>query len=48
MVVNSDDMSLKDKTILIIGAASGLGKAWAKKFNDEGAKFSCDIEEAGL
>ena len=49
MVVNSDDMSLKDKTILITGAASGLGKAWAKKFNDEGAKvFACDIEEAGL
>ena len=49
MVVNSDDMSLKDKTILITGAASGLGKAWAKKFNDEGAKvFACDIEKAGL
>ena len=49
MVVNSDDVSPKDKTILITGAASGLGKAWAKKFNDEGAKvFACDIEEAGL
>ena len=49
MVINSDDMFLKDKTILITGAASGLGKAWAKKFNDEGAKvFACDIEEAGL
>ena len=27
---------LKDKTILITGAASGLGKAWSKKFSDEG------------
>ena len=40
MVVNSDDVSPKDKTILITGAASGLGKAWAKKFNDEVQKFS--------
>ena len=40
---------LKDKTILITGAASGLGKAWSKKFSDEGAiVFACDINEEGL
>ena len=40
---------LKNKTILITGAASGLGKAWSKKFSDEGAKvFACDINEEGL
>ena len=40
---------MKGKTILITGAASGLGKAWAKLFNQEGANiFACDIEEAGL
>ena len=34
---------------MITGAASGLGKAWAKLFNQEGANiFACDIEEAGL
>ena len=40
---------LKDKTILITGAASGLGKAWSKKFTEEGARvFACDINEEGL
>ena len=40
---------MKGKTILITGAASGLGKAWAELFNQEGANvFVCDIEEAGL
>jgi len=40
---------LKDKTILITGAASGLGRAWSKKFSDEGAiVFACDINEEGL
>ena len=40
---------MKGKSILITGAASGLGKAWAKLFNQEGANiFACDIEEAGL
>ena len=40
---------MKGKTILITGAASGLGKAWAELFNQEGANiFACDIEEAGL
>jgi NAD(P)-dependent dehydrogenase (short-subunit alcohol dehydrogenase family) len=40
---------LKDKTILITGAASGLGKAWSKKFSEEGARvFACDINEEGL
>ena len=40
---------MKGKTILITGAASGLGKAWAELFNQEGANiFACDIEEVGL
>jgi|TARA_B100001540_G_scaffold315114_1_gene341579 3-hydroxybutyrate dehydrogenase len=40
---------LKGKTILITGAASGLGKAWAELFNQEGANiFACDIKESGL
>ena len=40
---------MKGKTILITGAASGLGKAWAELFNQEGANvFVCDIEGAGL
>ena len=40
---------LKDKTILITGAASGIGKAWSKKFSEEGARvFACDINEEGL
>ena len=34
---------------MITGAASGLGRAWAELFNQEGANiFACDIEEAGL
>tara|TARA_Y100001970_G_C14250741_1_gene871651 strand:- start:1017 stop:1739 length:723 start_codon:yes stop_codon:yes gene_type:complete len=40
---------LKDKTILITGAASGLGKAWAENFHKEGAVvFACDVNEEGL
>ena len=40
---------LKEKTILITGAANGLGKAWAENFYKEGAKvFACDIDEEGL
>ena len=46
---NFGELKLKGKTILITGAASGLGKAWAELFNQEGANvFVCDIEEAGL
>ena len=42
-------LKLKGKTILITGAARGLGRAWAELFNHEGANiFACDIEEAGL
>ena len=34
---------------MITGAASGLGKAWAELFNQEGANiFACDIKESGL
>ena len=40
---------LKDKTILITGAANGLGKAWAENFCKEGAKvFACDVDGEGL
>ena len=40
---------MKVKTILITGAASGLGMAWAELFNQEGANiFACDIKESGL
>ena len=40
---------LKEKTILITGAANGLGKAWAENFHKEGAKvLACDIDETGL
>tara|TARA_B100000965_G_scaffold5748_1_gene4498 strand:+ start:2036 stop:2755 length:720 start_codon:yes stop_codon:yes gene_type:complete len=40
---------LKDKTILITGAASGLGRSWAEKFSQEGAKvFAMDINQKGL
>ena len=40
---------LKDKTLLITGAASGLGKSWAEKFSEEGAKvFAMDINQKGL
>ena len=40
---------MKGKTILITGAASGLGKAWAELFNQEGANiFACYIKESGL
>ena len=46
---NFGELKLKGKTILITGAASGLGKAWAELFNKEGANvFACDIEEVGL
>jgi 3-hydroxybutyrate dehydrogenase len=42
-------MMLKKKTIVITGAANGIGRAWAKAFNQEGAKvIACDIDEENL
>ena len=42
-------MVLKKKTIVITGAANGIGRAWAKAFNEEGAKvIACDIDEENL
>ena len=40
---------VKKKTIVITGAASGIGRAWAKAFNEEGANvIGCDINQEGL
>ena len=42
-------MVLKKKTIVITGAANGIGRAWAKAFNQEGAQvIACDIDEENL
>ena len=42
-------MSLADKTALITGAASGIGRAMARKFSAEGATvIAVDIDEARL
>src|SRR5262245_19784425 len=41
--------SLRDKKVLITGAAAGIGRALAQRFADEGAHlFLLDIDEAGL
>ncbi len=42
-------MSPKGKTIIITGAASGLGRAWAEGFHaEEAIVIAADINEAGL
>lgn len=43
-------MDIRDKTIVITGAASGIGRAMAKRFKDEGAKqlVIADMNEQGL
>jgi len=39
----------KDKTVLVTGAASGIGLAAARRFLDEGARVVMfDIDDAGL
>ena len=41
-------MRLKDKVIIVTGAASGIGQATAKKFAVEGAKvIAVDINKEG-
>jgi 3-hydroxybutyrate dehydrogenase len=40
---------LRDRTIVITGAASGIGRAWATGFQQEGASVvAADINEEGL
>jgi meso-butanediol dehydrogenase / (S,S)-butanediol dehydrogenase / diacetyl reductase len=38
-----------DKTVVVTGAASGIGRGIAQRFSDEGANVvACDVEEAAL
>ena len=42
---NTGGIIIKDKTILITGAANGIGRAWAENFHKEGAAvFACDVQ----
>ena len=41
--------SLEGRTVVITGAASGMGRAFAEGFRADGADVvGCDIDEAGL
>ena len=40
---------IKDKTIVVTGAANGIGRAWAEIFKADGAKvIACDKDEEKL
>ena len=40
---------VSNKSIVITGAANGIGRAWAKRFHEEGAKVvACDIDQENL
>ena len=40
---------IKGKTIIITGAANGIGRAWAKMFKEDGAQvIACDVDEPRL
>jgi len=42
-------MSVEDKTVVITGAASGLGEAWTRGFAADGATvIAADVNETGL
>lgn len=41
-------MELRDKTVIVTGAADGIGRGLAERFAQEGARVICsDIDEAG-
>ena len=43
------EIMIKDKTIVITGAANGIGRAWAEMFKADGAKvIACDKDEERL
>ncbi len=42
-------LRIKDKSVVITGAANGIGRAWAENFHKEGAKvIACDIDKGNL
>ena len=43
-------MEVRDKVVVVTGAANGIGRALAKRFSDEGARkiIIADLDEQGL